>query len=51
MHGFRFIQLLGQAKFKSKSTYDSMWREVVVHATRAALVVNYVFPDNGDYDK
>jgi hypothetical protein len=28
-----------------------MWREVVVLATRAALVVNYVIPDNGDYDK
>ena len=51
MHGFRFKQLLGQAKLKSKSIYDLMWREVVVHATRAALVVNYVIPDNGDYDK
>jgi hypothetical protein len=36
---------------KSKSIYDLMWREVVVLATRAALVVNYVIPDNGDYDK
>jgi len=51
VHGFRFKQLLGQAKFKSKSTYDLMWREVVVHATRAALVVIYVFPNDGDYDK
>jgi hypothetical protein len=36
---------------KSKSIYDLMWREVAVLATRAALVVNYVIPDNGDYDK
>lgn len=51
VHGFRFKQLLGQAKFKSKSIYDLMWREVIVHATRAALVMNYVIPDNSDYDK